>query len=216
MLKAAELEAFRLDAAEAAQRHVQKLIEDAPDDRGKAQARVLMARVLSEKLKRPREAVDVYETLRDGHPDGELGASAMLLAMNVMYKASEYDRVHSLAALNEALFAKHQKSAHAALMVALAYLGEMKCEEARQRLRDILARQPVPDLAARAQFLIGYSHLVTQEYAQACDAFEALAQKYPTSPWADTASKQYLPRLRQFKGEASSSRGETPAERADP
>jgi len=202
MLKAAEMEAFRMDAAEAGLAHCEELIANAADgasgDASSAdEARLLMARIY-EKLKRPQDAVNVYLTLRERHADTEFAASVMLLAMNVMYKAGEYDRVHGLAALNQALFEKHKKADRAGLMIALADMGALKYDNARKGLRELLAKKLEPDIAARAHFLIGYSHLVTQEYAQACGEFDELVAKYPGTKWAKTASKQYLPRLRQF------------------
>lgn len=197
MLKAAEMEAFRMDAAEAGLAHCEELIANAPNASSADEARLLMARIC-EKLKRPQDAVNVYVTLRDRYANTEFAASVMLLAMNVMYKAGEYDRVHGLAALNESLFEKHKKADRSALMMALADLGALEYDSARKGLRELLAKKPEPDIAARAQFLIGYSHLVTQEYAEACGEFDELVAKHPGTKWAKTASKQYLPKLRQF------------------
>ena len=70
------------------------------------------------------------------------------------------------------------------MWVALADIGDTKYEEARKKLRVMLAMKPEADIGARAQFLIVYSHLVTQEYAQACDAFEVLAQRCTGTTWA--------------------------------
>ena len=54
---------------------------------------------------------------------------------------------------------------------------------------------PKGEAAARAQFLIGYSHLTVQEYASATQAFKTLIHAYPKSSWAQKANKEYMPGL---------------------
>ena len=203
-LKAAELEAFKLDSPESAAEALEEAMGNAPGDQWTA-AQLLILRIYA-RLKRTDDMAEVCKKLAVDDSESKTSAATLLAAGSELYKAGANDEALTLLSEHLALFQEHGKEPQARLLTALVLLNQWENAQAREQLKAVLALSPEEDLAARAQFLMGYSHLVVQEYADAIEEFDSLVSTYPDTRWAKTAEKQYLPGLRRFK--ADGERGE--------
>ncbi len=201
-LRAAELEAFKLNAAEAAAEQLERLVAAAPDDERRAAAQRLLLRVYG-RLDRKEDLSRLADTIVAAQPATPEGAQQVLETAAELYRAgankqAEHLLTSRLDALNQA-----GKSSQARLLLGLVDLARWQNDAAREQFRQVIRDASDADTAARAWFLMGYSHLVSQEYLDAKEAFDMLCIKHPDSRWAKMAKKQYLPGLRKFSAQAA-------------
>ena len=90
----------------------------------------------------------------------------------------------------------------ATLLRALIYIAKGEREDAIKELRKITSSGIKDSHAARAQFLVGWTLMAGQKYADASAAYERLVIDYPDSRYAVEAEKM-LKRLRKLAEQRS-------------
>jgi tetratricopeptide (TPR) repeat protein len=111
----------------------------------------------------------------------------MELAIGEMfYRRQEYDK--AIEAMQPVADDGGMSAQLAGLIIAMSLSEQGKKAEAMEKLRTIADDPQVSEASAKAQFLIAWMHLQTQEYAQAREAFDKLVRNFPRSPLASKAA----------------------------
>lgn len=150
-----------------------------------------------------RAAIDQFEEVERQHPYSEWAPRAEIMAAYAGYKAGEFD--DSIAILDRfvKLHPTHPSTPYAYYLKALCYYTQISdvgrdqrmTEEAREALRDVVARYPDSDYAQDAKLKldltddhlagkemeIGRYYLEQQEYISAINRFKFVVDHYQTT-----------------------------------
>jgi len=101
------------------------------------------------------------------------------------YRQQDYDR--AIAHLEDTASRKGHLAESASLVLALCLLGKGDRGMALVRLNQVATTSSSEETAAKAIFLMGWTHLQAQQYAAAKTDFDRLARNYPENPFTKKA-----------------------------
>jgi TolA-binding protein len=103
------------------------------------------------------------------------------------YRDQDYDKAIGL--LKDVASQEGHAAESASLVVALCLQAKGESDAALARLDRLAKESSAEEIAAKALFLIGWTHLQAQNYAAAKEAFSTLVGRYPDSELAAKANK---------------------------
>ena len=150
-----------------------------------------------------KPAIDQFEEVERQHPSSEWAAHAQILAAYSAYRAGQFDDAIGILDRFEKLHPTHPSTPYAYYLTALCYYiqisdigrDQKRSEEARNALKDVIARYPDSDYAKDAQLKldltadhlagkemeIGRYYLRRQDYTAAVGRFKYVVDHYQTT-----------------------------------